>query len=131
MAGKTLDELENIVWSEPRFDSELVTMCHRLRTKPLDEFTVEDLRIMIGQKIGLQHLLPRAIVVLEREPLTEGDLYPGDLLANTIECDEWLRSHPDLLQRVVAVVKRAVAKLGKEDDDLRNRLNAFLASSSG
>jgi hypothetical protein len=72
MAGKTLDELEHSVVKEPPFDSHLVTTCHRLRKKPIDEFTVEELRIMIGQKIGLQHLLPVATAVLEREPLAEG-----------------------------------------------------------
>jgi hypothetical protein len=44
MPGKTLDELEGVVWGEPTFDSYLVTTCHRLRTKPVDEFSVEDLR---------------------------------------------------------------------------------------
>ena len=60
MAGKTLDELEGVAWGEPTFDSYLVTTCHRLRTKPVDEFSVEDLRIMIGQQIGLPHLVPLA-----------------------------------------------------------------------
>ena len=106
MSGKTLDELEGIVWGEPTFDSHLVTTCCRLRTKPIDEFTVEELRIMIGQKIGLDHLMPLAIVALERDPLAEGDHYPGDLLANVVGCGEWLRSHPNLLLRVVAVAKR-------------------------
>ncbi len=83
MAGKTLDELEHSVVKEPPFDSYLVTTCYRLRKKPIDEFTVEDLRIMVGQKIGLPHLLPLAIAVLEREPLAEGDFYPGDLLTTS------------------------------------------------
>ena len=63
-------------------------------TKPVDQFTVEDLRIMVGQKISLDYLMPLAVVELEREPLAEGVYYPGDLLANVIECGEWLRSHP-------------------------------------
>jgi hypothetical protein len=71
MLGKTLDELEGVVWGEPTFDSHLVTTCFRLRTKPVDQFTIEDLRIMIRQKIGLHYLIPLAIVELEREPLAE------------------------------------------------------------
>src|SRR5438046_2491656 len=111
MAGDTLEKLERLVWEEPNSDSHLVTTCHRLRKKPIDEFTVEDLRIMIGQKIGLPYLLPRAIAVLEREPLVDGDFYPGDLLANAIACNEWLQLHPELLARVVTVAGRAVTEL--------------------
>lgn len=46
MPSKSLDQLEGVVWDEPSFDSHVVTTCHRLRTKPIDEFGVEDLRIM-------------------------------------------------------------------------------------
>jgi len=129
MAGKTLDELEHSVVIEPPFDSHLVTTCYRLRKKPIGEFTVEDLRIMIGQKIGLEHLLPLAIAVLEREPLAEGDFYPGDLLTNVIACQEWLHTHPDLLACVLTAARRAVAEVDAEDNELRRRFSAFLASA--
>lgn len=59
--SKTLQELEQSDWGEPEFDSHLVTTCHRLRRVPLDQFTVEDLRIMIGQNIGLPFLVPMAV----------------------------------------------------------------------
>ena len=131
MAGKTLEELEQLAWGEQTFDSYLVTTCHRLRKKPVDEFTVEDLRIMIGQKFGLQHLLPRAIEVLEGEPLAGGDFYPGDLLANVIACDNWLQEHPDLLARVANVAEQALEALGNENEKFRGQLTAFGAFSSG
>ena len=62
----------------------LVTTCHQLRKKPIDEFTVEDLRIMIGQGIGLAFLMPLALDVLEHDALAEGDFFPGDLLCNVL-----------------------------------------------
>src|SRR5678815_2612089 len=80
-SGRTLDELDPPAWGEPPFDSHLVRTCHALRRKPLREFSVEDLRIMIGQRIGLRWLMPLALKVLEADALAEGDLYPGDLLA--------------------------------------------------
>ena len=52
--SKTLQQLEGSDWGDPTYDSHLVTECHRLRRVPLREFTVEKLRIMIGQQIGLQ-----------------------------------------------------------------------------
>jgi hypothetical protein len=127
MPGQTLDQLECDVWGEPTFDSYLVTTCHRLRTKPIDEFSVEDLRIMIGQKIGLPHLIPLAVPVLEREPLAEGDFYPGDLLANVIGAVEWLQTNPEWLARVIRVTERASAELVAEPDtDLKQRFAEFL-----
>jgi hypothetical protein len=124
MAGKTLDELEGVVWGKPTFDSYLVTTCHRLRTKPVDEFSVEDLRIMIGQRIGLPHLVPLAIG--EREPLAAGHYYAGDLLASVIGTADWLQSQSDWQARVVGVVERAIAELNEPEGDLRMRLVEFL-----
>lgn len=47
--NKTLDELEGETWGEPEFNSSLVIRCDELRRKPLKDFSVEDLRLMIGQ----------------------------------------------------------------------------------
>ncbi|MBT8456786.1 MAG: hypothetical protein HKO95_00710 [Rhodobacteraceae bacterium] len=58
---QTLEYLEKDVWPDPDYDSHLVATCHRLRKKRLGEFEVEDLRIMIGQGIGLKYLLPKAV----------------------------------------------------------------------
>src|SRR5262245_3692976 len=81
---KNLSELEGSVWGEPEFDSHVATECHRLRTVPLCAFTVENLRLMIGQEIGLEYLIPLAIEHLEANPFVEGDYYPGDLLASVV-----------------------------------------------
>ena len=90
---RTLDELDPPAWGEPDFHSHLVRTCHALRRKPIGEFSVEDLRIMIGQQIGLPWLVPMALEVLEHDPLAEGDYYPGDLLHNvlTVEPAFWSR----------------------------------------
>ena len=63
------DELEGNAWNPPEYEATLVTTCHRLRKVP------------IGQQIGLLWLVPLALSVVEREPMAEGDCYPGDLLA--------------------------------------------------
>jgi hypothetical protein len=104
MPGRTLDELEGVRWGAPEFDSHLVTTCHRLRTKSVDEFTVEDLRIMIGQNIGLAHLLPRAVDMLEADPLAKGDFYPGDLLCAVLRADRSaLQRDPELFRRIIRI----------------------------
>jgi len=78
---KTLEELEGVAWDKSNYDSHLVQTCHNLRRKPVGTFSIEDLRIMIGQNIGVQFLVPIAIEKLQTDPLSEGDFYPGDLLA--------------------------------------------------
>ena len=64
---KSLQELERDGWGQPDYDSHLVQTCHRLRRVPLADFTTEDLRIMIGQKIGLLNTsLPFAFILQMR-----------------------------------------------------------------
>jgi hypothetical protein len=82
MPVSTIEELEADRWPDPGSDSTyLIRRCAALRRKPLSDFTIEDMRIMIGQQIGLSALLPRAVSILVHDPLAEGDYYPGDLLA--------------------------------------------------
>jgi hypothetical protein len=92
---KTLSQLENQVWDDPEPESSnLIKTCHKLRDKPLRDFDVEDLRILIGQHIGLDYLVPLAIERLKKNILAEGDYYEGDLLNNmlSIHPDYWHRN---------------------------------------
>jgi hypothetical protein len=102
---KTLQELEEHDWGEPNFPSHLVTTCHALRRTPLREFTVEDLRIMIGQNIGLKYLVPLAIEQLRRDPLVAGDYYPGDLLEAVLRAESgFWQGYPHLRRAVQEIV---------------------------
>lgn len=87
--SQTLENLEKNNWPALVEDeaSYLAITCHRLRKKPLVDFSVEDLRIMIGQNIGLKYLVPIAIELLDDNILAEGDLYEGDLLTAVLSSD--------------------------------------------
>tara|TARA_R110001606_G_scaffold387773_1_gene552707 strand:- start:63 stop:491 length:429 start_codon:yes stop_codon:yes gene_type:complete len=91
---KTLEALENSIWEKPEFDSHLVITCHELRKKQLKYFTIEDLRIMIGQNISLQFLIPLAIEELNKNILAGGHFYEGDLLNSvlTSELNYWQKN---------------------------------------
>lgn len=94
---RTLDGIDPPAWGPAPPDATfLIKRCHELRAKPLRDFTVEDLRIMIGQQIALRHLIPLALERLQDDVLVEGDYYPGDLLASVLRADGrfWERS-PD------------------------------------
>jgi len=102
---KTLDELDPPAWGEPEYDSDLVQTCHRLRKKKLSEFDEADLRVMIGQGIGLRYLVPLALDILEKDPLIEADYYPGDLLASLLQQKPGFWSNAsDLRTRVESIV---------------------------
>ena len=110
--NKSLQQLEGQDWGEPTYDSRLVTECHRLRRVPLCRFRVEDLRIMVGQSIGLPYLVPLALEQLHRKPLAEGDYYAGDLLAAVLRADPsfWHR-HEDLRQDVQQIARETLNRL--------------------
>jgi hypothetical protein len=120
---RTLDELDPPAWGPPSADSHLVMRTHELRQKQLAEFTVEDLRLMIGQHVGLDYLVPRAIALLEENPLAEGDLFPGDLLEAVLRVGEsyWLQ-RPEHWWSVKAVVD----DLFSRTDEIRTAAGGFL-----
>lgn len=96
--GNTIEEVENDYWgNEPEYDSHLVTETYKLRQKPLDAFTTENLRLLIGQQLSLPILMPMALAALEKNILASGDMYPGALLENVIRCPQtFWDEHPAL-----------------------------------
>ncbi len=79
---RSLEELEDDRWPAPSADAtRLAATTHALRRKPIGSLTVEDTRLLIKQNQGLHHLLPPALEVLRLDPMAEGHMYEGDLLA--------------------------------------------------
>lgn len=81
---RTLEQLDGERWGEPTYDSYVVTTCHALRRKPLRALTDEELRLAVGQGIGLTWLIPLALDRLWNDPLRCVELYEGDLLAHVV-----------------------------------------------
>ncbi|AWH84430.1 hypothetical protein HYN59_04550 [Flavobacterium album] len=105
--SKTLDQLENTDWGEPTYNSYLVRTCHALRKKPLQDFTIEDLRIMIGQNISLEYLMPLAIPALEKNILAEGDFYAGDLLKAVLSAEGgFWKKHQGMHEHVTTLFRQ-------------------------
>lgn len=126
LLARTLAEIEGDDSRDPEFDSYLVATIHRLRRKPIGEFSIEDLRITIGQSVGLPHLVPLAIAHLERDPFVEGDFYAGDLLRGVLQVDDaFWASHRTLRDRLLAVV--TVAAETSDDAELRGLCASFVS----
>jgi hypothetical protein len=108
---RSLDDLEAPGWGDPPPGStRLVAAVHRLRRKPVGELTVEDLRVLIGQRVSLDRLVPLAIERLREDPLAGGDMYEGDLLAAV------LRTETGFWQRNPALAEEVCSILGPLDD---------------
>ena len=88
MQAKSIEQLENDYWPEPDYQTPLIKKCHLFRKMPVDDLSVDQVRLLLGQKIGLKFLLPKAIAILQNDILAEGDYYPGDLLANVLRLDK-------------------------------------------
>lgn len=110
---KTLENLEKDNWGgPPTDDGHLVRRTMELRRIPLDQFTTEDLRIMIGQEFGLFYLLPLAFETLKKDLFAEGDFYPGDLLSMMLKIKHgfWIE-HQEYWKQLNELIKSRVEEL--------------------
>ncbi|WP_098743532.1 contact-dependent growth inhibition system immunity protein [Paenibacillus sp. EZ-K15] len=118
----TLEELEEEKWSEPNFASRLVLQGHELRKKPLCELNNEDLRLLIGQQMSLDLLLPLALEKLMENPLRSGDLYIGDLFCSVLKIgQEYWEEHRELKNELDEVIRT----YEEERETLEDHINQY------
>jgi hypothetical protein len=85
---KSFETLENHHWGDlETAKTNLVKRCMELSKVSVGNFTVSDLRVMIGQKLGLQYLIPLAIEKLQDNIFVDSELYAGDLLESVLRID--------------------------------------------
>lgn len=121
---KSLENLEKDYWDEPDYESHLVKTCHQLRKKSLKDFGIEDLRIMIGQNIGLKFLVPIAIEELKENILAEGDYHEGDLLKSVLTSEvEFWSERFDLLDKLDILIQQNIKLLDQTDPEFTREFN--------
>lgn len=100
-----------------------------MRGKKISEFEIEDLRIMIGQNIGLSVLVPIAIRKLTENIFAEGDYYEGDLLKSVLTSDKaFWNDHRELKKQMIGLFENNLQNLENSDvsDKIRsNILDAY------
>jgi len=131
---KTLQELENSDWGDPaRGETGLIQKCLALRRKRLADFSKEDLRLAIGQKMGLKFLLPLAMHHLKLDPFSKGDLYPGDLLQSVLRVpiESWGETEElrMLCAQLPAIGRRFLEKTGEMDENTRAIFHELIAAT--
>ncbi|MGN6569572.1 MAG: contact-dependent growth inhibition system immunity protein [Flavipsychrobacter sp.] len=127
---KTLEQLENSNWGDaPKESSNLVRTIHQLRKIKLSELNIGDVRILLGQQIGLQYLVPIAINILKTDPFVEASFYNGDLLNALLSIDHifWL-SNSSLLSEITELINFIEAKLAEPgfDNDLKRQITRII-----
>ena len=125
---KSLQELEGQDWGDGNdFPSYVVKTTNALRRKPLADFTAEDMRLMIGQEIGLDYLIPLVLEKLAANPLTAGDYYEGDVLLNVLKIDpNFWQKKPELRQKL----EKIVDAINVVPEELRKALKQFRTKRS-
>ena len=75
-----------------------------MHSVPLKKLTVENLRMLVLQQIGLSHLVPIALDFIEKNPLVGGDFYSGDLLMSVASApEEFCAAHQEPNNRLAEV----------------------------
>ena len=113
---KTLEELDGEVWEDPGETTKLIRTCHELRKVPLKDITADQLRLMIGQRISLEHLIPIALKILAKDPFIQATFYRGDLLVYVLNNtnEEFWNKHDALyfdIDDIVREVKQTLEEL--------------------
>ncbi|MFZ6024140.1 MAG: contact-dependent growth inhibition system immunity protein [Bacteroidota bacterium] len=132
--SKSLQQLENIFWEDYAFPTPLIEKAHIYRKIPINDLLPSEIRLLIGQNIGLQFLIPKAIEILEIDILTDADFYEGDLLSAILTCDkDYWSNHKEIKQRVRTLLSDKISEIENQtiDNSLRQvikKINKFRQS---
>ncbi|WP_153348584.1 contact-dependent growth inhibition system immunity protein [Nocardia aurantia] len=105
---RTLENIDGHIWGDPPVDAtRLMKKVYSLRRKQIHAMTAEDLRVLLGQRENISVLVPRALALLEGNPLVQGDFYPGDLLVAALQVsDDYWSRHSDMAARLGNIIEQ-------------------------
>ena len=123
--SRSLNDLIGRPAPEPVLGSHHETAYLAACARPLSQLSVEELRLLIGQRESLDVVVPLALDFLEHDPLVSGELFEGDLLATVLRrpAMEFWAARPDLFRRVRRVIE-GVAGM-QLDRELQRDITSF------
>jgi len=129
---RSIEQLENDYWKDVNFPSSLIERCFAYRKIPISDLSVEQLRLLIGQQIGLSYTIPKAISVLQEDILAEGDYYPGDLLNSLLNLskDSWNECQGEKLKLTELLNQNMSLVEASENRELIRNAKAYLSNGS-
>ncbi|MGW0337982.1 contact-dependent growth inhibition system immunity protein [Streptomyces sp. NPDC003011] len=130
---RSIEDLEGDRWPDPpTHTTNLVRSVHELRRRPVKDLSVEDMRRLIGQDVGLRWLLPVALDFLRDTAPDESvtGWYDDDLLSAVLTRKESLwRSEPNLarhLNETVDMLTDVSVYIQRHVDNFRASLSDLL-----
>ncbi|MEU7631136.1 contact-dependent growth inhibition system immunity protein [Nocardia sp. NPDC049220] len=134
----SLEQLEDDEWpAMPADATGLMRTVHELRRTPIGRLTTEDVRCLLGQNVGVDVLLSRALSQLHWNPLAAGDLFPGDLLVATLRVghEHWTKD-PVAVARIRIVLDKVrdlgdLTEHGAPHEGIWDHITDFVADLHG
>ena len=130
----TLEELENHIWPPlPEYPTKMVGQVYITRKKRIGDMDTNDFRLLIGQGVGLEFLIPKAIECLKRKILEDALYYPGDLLMVVLEAKrEYWETHPSERRDVIDLVLKSRTSISQtEEIDEPELVHSILTAIDG
>lgn len=105
--NNTIEALENDIWEYKKFPTMLVETCHYARKKKIGDLSLNELRTLLKQSVGVPYILPSIMQALEKDLFVDSRFYPGDLLLATLTAPEdiW-QQNPKQCLKLKALVER-------------------------
>lgn len=130
--NESIEQIEGNNWGSPPNDAtRLVKKCYELRKLPIRDLEIEDLRVLISQNIGLEIIIPRAMHILEKDILAEGDYYEGDLLSVVLRSDPSLWNDNVLTDKLIKLYESQESLINASEltdeikQNIKDQFNTF------
>jgi hypothetical protein len=122
---RTVRVLLGLPKSFPPYETPLIEKCEAALETPLDELSLQQMRLLINQGIGLDLLMPRALDVLDRDPAISVTFFEGDLLRACLTAPpEFWSRRGEQAARLAGIARRARL----DDRFVTDALEAFMQS---
>lgn len=110
--SKSIAELENIECTDCGLDSYVVRTSINALKKPLNQLSIEEVRLLITQKLGVKYLLPVAVGALENDLFQEVKYYDGDLLNAVLHLPmSFWNDNKDEYEKMCVLIKSNYSKI--------------------
>lgn len=120
---RTVRVLLSLPKASAPYPTSLVERCEAALETPLGDLSLEQLRLLIGQGFGSELLVPRALEILEQDPLISVTFYEGDLLAACLRVPfEFWQASPALADRL----KKVSLKVSSDEKLVLDARRVFL-----
>lgn len=111
---KSIRELENWDWPDSDFGSYVVQTSQKALKKPLNQLSLEEIRLLLTQRLCVPYVLPMAVAALEQDILQEVYYYEGDLLNAVLGLPEAFWKDTEEERNIVARLVKEHYSLIKE-----------------